>query len=336
MIPLNEVSIYTLLRMAFVWQLLSFAVYLVGLLAIATFFFDNFKSVVLIVKSILEPYFQPQLPQTLVEKFGKWAVITGSTDGIGREYAKELAKQGINVVFISRTKEKLIAVTEEIENEFKVKTKWIVADFSKGREVYTHIERELSGIPVGILVNNVGKMYDYPDELSNIPEDTIWDLININVAAVTIMSRMLIPELKKQKRGAIVNISSGSELQPIPYMAVYAATKRYVRCFSQAIERELAEHNITVQCVTPLFLVTKMNQYSDTVMKGGFLIPDVKSFTRSAVFTLGKSAETTGYWTHGLQYFFMKLSPEWLRIRIAHVMTRQLRREYLRTHAKKV
>lgn len=144
-------------------------------------------------------------------------------------------------------------------------------------------------------------MYDYPDELSKIPEHTIWDLININVAAVTIMSRMLIPELKKQKRGAIVNISSGSELQPIPYMAVYAATKRYVRCFSQAIERELAEHNITVQCVTPLFLVTKMNQYSDTVMKGGFLIPDVKSFTRSAVFTLGKSAETTGYWTHGLQ-----------------------------------
>lgn len=73
MIPLDEVSIYTLLRMAFVWQLLSFGVYLVGLLAIAIFFFDNFKSVVLIVKAILEPYFQPQLPQTLLEKFGKWA-----------------------------------------------------------------------------------------------------------------------------------------------------------------------------------------------------------------------------------------------------------------------
>lgn len=73
MIPLNEVSVYTLLRMVFVWQLLSFAVYLVGLLTITTFFFDNFKSVVLIIKAILEPYFQPQLPQTLVEKFGKWA-----------------------------------------------------------------------------------------------------------------------------------------------------------------------------------------------------------------------------------------------------------------------
>ncbi|XP_049304502.1 inactive hydroxysteroid dehydrogenase-like protein 1 isoform X2 [Bactrocera dorsalis] len=322
--------------MAFVWQLLSFGVYLVGLLAIAAFFFDNFKSVVSIIKAILEPYFQPQLPQTLVEKFGKWAVITGSTDGIGREYAKELAKQGINVVLISRTKEKLIAVAEEIENEYKVKTKWIVADFAKGREVYAHIERELSGIPVGILVNNVGKMYDYPDELSNISEDTIWDMININVAAVTIMTRMLIPELKKQKRGAIVNLSSGSELQPMPNMAVYVATKRYVRCFSQAIERELAEHNITVQIVTPLFVVTKMNQYSDTVMKGGFLRPDVKSYTRFAVFTLGKSAETTGYWQHGLQYFFMKLSPEWLRIRIAHVMTRHFRREYLKNHGKKV
>ncbi|XP_037960400.1 hydroxysteroid dehydrogenase-like protein 1 [Teleopsis dalmanni] len=329
-----EVSIFTLLKMAFIWQLISYFIYLIGFLAITAFLFDNFKSTVMIVKSLLEPYFQPQLPQTLTEKFGKWAVITGATDGIGKEYAKELAKQGVNVVLISRTKEKLVAVANEIESEFKVKTKWIAADFSKGREIYTHIEQELSGIPIGILVNNVGKMYDFPDELDNIPEDTLWDMININVAAVTMMSRMIIPYMKKQKKGAIVNISSGSELQPIPLMAVYAATKRYVKCLTQAMERELAEYNITVQCVTPLFLVTKMNQYSNTVMKGGFLIPNVKSFTRSAVFTLGKTIETTGYWTHGLQYFVMKLAPEWMRIRIGHQMTRSLRDEYLTTQHK--
>lgn len=108
------------------------------------------------------------------------SVITGATDGIGKEYAKELAKQGVNVVLISRTKEKLIAVSNEIgklnlkkeiivilttitkkklirfllfsiEAEFKVKTKWIAADFSKGKEIYKHIEQELAGIPVGIL-----------------------------------------------------------------------------------------------------------------------------------------------------------------------------------------
>ncbi|TMW54889.1 hypothetical protein DOY81_000122 [Sarcophaga bullata] len=320
--------------MACICQIFSVGIYFVGLATVALFLFDNFKSVITILKSILEPYFQPQLPQTLVDKYGKWAVITGATDGIGKEYAKELAKQGVNVVLISRTKAKLIAISNEIETDYKVKTKWIAVDFSKGREVYKHIEQELAGIPVGILVNNVGKMYDYPDELENISEDILWDLININIGAVTLMSRMLIPQMKKQGKGAIINLSSGSELQPIPLMAVYAATKRYIRSFSLAIERELAEYHIDVQCVTPLFVVTKMNQYSETVMKGNILIPHVQSYTRSLVFTLGKTIETTGYWSHGLQYFVMKLSPEWLRTRISHRMCRQLRDEYFRTNDK--
>ncbi|XP_023301046.2 hydroxysteroid dehydrogenase-like protein 1 isoform X1 [Lucilia cuprina] len=317
-----------LFSMACICQLFSLGIYFIGLAAVALFLFDNFKSLISIIKSVLEPYFQPHLPQNLLDKYGKWAVITGATDGIGKEYAKELAKQGVNVVLVSRTKEKLIAVSNEIEAEYKVKTKWIAADFSKGREIYQHIENELAGIPVGILVNNVGKMYDYPDELEKIPEDVLWDLININVGAVTMMTRMLIPQMKKQGKGAIVNLSSGSELQPLPYMAVYAATKRYIRSFSLAIERELAEYNIDVQCVTPLFVVTKMNQYSNTVMKGNIFIPNVQAYTRSLVFTLGKTIETTGYWSHGLQYLIIKLSPEWLRTRISHRMSSKLRTEY--------
>lgn len=71
--PALELSIYTLLRMAFIWQLISVAIYLVGTLAIAAYLYDNFKSLICIIKALLEPYFQPQLPQTLLDKFGKWA-----------------------------------------------------------------------------------------------------------------------------------------------------------------------------------------------------------------------------------------------------------------------
>lgn len=68
-------------------------------------------------------------------------------------------------------------------------------------------------------------MYDYPEELSKVPEQRLWDLINVNMAACTMMSHMIIPQMKKAGKGAIVNISSGSELQPLPLMAVYAASK---------------------------------------------------------------------------------------------------------------
>ncbi|KAH8271687.1 hypothetical protein KR044_001185 [Drosophila immigrans] len=327
--PVLEVSIYTLLRMAFIWQLISLFIYLVGTLAIAAFLYDNFKSLIYIIKALLEPYFQPQLPQTLVDKFGKWAVVTGATDGIGKEYARELARQGLNLVLISRTKEKLIAVTNEIESEHKIKTKWIAVDFAKGREVYEQIEKELAGIDVNILVNNVGRMYDHPDTLEAVPEDLIWDILNINIGAVTMLTRKIVPHMKAARKGAIVNIGSGSELQPMPNMAVYAASKKYVTYFTQALEQELAEFNVTVQLVIPMFVTTKMNEYSDSVMQGGFLIPNPYSFARSAVFTLGKTNTTTGFWTHGLQYFFMKMAPQHLRMLIGHQLARRLRLEGL-------
>jgi len=71
--PVLEVSIYTLLKMAFIWQLISAAIYLVGLLTIGVYLYDNLKSLVSIIKAVLEPYFQPHLPRTLVDKFGQWA-----------------------------------------------------------------------------------------------------------------------------------------------------------------------------------------------------------------------------------------------------------------------
>lgn len=156
-------------------------------------------------------------------------------------------------------------------------------------------------------VNNVGRMYDYPDTVDRVPEDIIWDVLTINIGAVTMLTRKIVPQMKRARRGAIVNIGSGSELQPTPYISVYAATKKYITYFTQALEQELAEHNVTVQLVKPMFVTTKMNEYSDTVMQGGFLIPNARSYARSAVFTLGKTSETNGFWTHGLQVSEIKI-----------------------------
>lgn len=75
------------------------------------------------------------------------------------------------------------------------------------------------------LVNNVGKQYEYPMYLGEVPERDLWDIININVGAVTLLCRLFVEEMKKKGRGAIVNVSSGSEIQPLPLMTVYAASK---------------------------------------------------------------------------------------------------------------
>lgn len=81
-------------------------------------------------------------------------------------------------------------------------------------------------------MNNVGRNYDFPDRLDKISENLIWNVINVNIGAVTSMCRLCIPMMKANGRGIIVNVSSGSELQPMPYMAVYGSTKTYVKNFT--------------------------------------------------------------------------------------------------------
>lgn len=111
-------------------------------------------------------------------------------------------------------------------------------------------------------VNNVGKQYTYPMYVGEVPEDEMWDIINVNVGAATSMTRMVISGMQKRRMGAIVNVSSGSEMQPLPLMTIYAATKVYLKSFSDALRIEYKKFGITVQHLTPLFVNTKMNAFS--------------------------------------------------------------------------
>lgn len=74
-------------------------------------------------------------------------------------------------------------------------------------------------------MNNVGQMYEHPEELAKVPEDVIWSMILTNIASVTMMTRLIVNDMKQRQKGIIVNVSSGTALQPAPLAAVYAASK---------------------------------------------------------------------------------------------------------------
>lgn len=151
--------------------------------------------------------------------------IKGSTSGIGKAYAEELAKRRVNIILISRNKEKLEAVSRSISETYKVETDFIVADFSKGREPYAAIKKALKDREIGILVNNVGMFYPYPDYFTNVSEDVLWDMININIASANMMTHIVLPGMVEKKKGAIVNVSSASCCQPTPMLTIYGASK---------------------------------------------------------------------------------------------------------------
>lgn len=151
--------------------------------------------------------------------------FAGGTSGIGKYYAKELASRKVNIILISRNQEKLEALAREIADTYKVETAIIVVDFNKGSEVYPALKKALEDKEIGILVNNVGVFYTHPDYFTNLTSDKIWELINVNIGAANMMVHMVLPGMVQRKKGAIVNISSLSCLQPTPLITAYSASK---------------------------------------------------------------------------------------------------------------
>ncbi|NXC53323.1 HSDL1 protein, partial [Aleadryas rufinucha] len=270
----------------------------------------------------------------LVKKYGKWAVVTGGTDGIGKAYAEELAKRGVNIILVSRNKEKLEAVSRSISETYQVETDFIVADFCKGRELYPAIKEALKDREIGILVNNVGIFYAYTDYFTNLSEDMLWDLIHVNIASATMMTHIVLPGMVKKKKGAIVNLSSAICCQPSPMLTVYGAAKSYLDYFSRALHYEYASKGIFVQSLIPFIITTNMVAFSSTVSKASILFPTAEEYASHAVSTLGLSIRTTGYWKHAIQVLLGECLPEWMWAWFTLYLSRTLRKQALAAKAK--
>ncbi|XP_058122526.1 inactive hydroxysteroid dehydrogenase-like protein 1 [Anopheles ziemanni] len=285
----------------------------VGLYTSVFWLYENLRAPVLLILLSLKNLVQGR---KLSERYGKWAVITGASDGIGKGYANYLAKKGMPVVLVARNESKLKQVADEIKSKHGVETKIVVADFSHGQEIYAHLEKSLLPLDIGILVNNVGVSHGTPKPVYALSKQQLWDLINVNVASTTLLCNILAPAMKQRGRGLIVNISSMSAVCPMPYLTAYSATKAYVTSFSVALREELKPFNVEVQTVQPGFVHTNMTDFIASGMRdkiySRFLL-GVDGFLSYAGCTLGKLDRTTGHWSHGLQTAFLYLFPEFLR-----------------------
>ena len=160
-------------------------------------------------------------------------VVTGCSKGIGLCYAQELAKKGMNLVLIARKAELLNKIAEELRNQYDIQVEVIIADFGKGSNIYSSIEEKLIGKDIGILVNNVGVATDGIRYFHEATEDSLWNMINVNIGSMTLMCKMILPKMEERKRGAVINVASVASFVPNPFMTMYAATKAYVNFLSR-------------------------------------------------------------------------------------------------------
>ena len=167
----------------------------------------------------------------LRRRYGAWAVVTGATDGISRAIAFRFVAAGLGLILIGRNSEKLAAVAAEIKAKHpKVpEVRTFVLDFAtEGLAAGVEALKEaIRGLDVGVLVNNAGLSYPYARYFHEVDEELMRSLIRVNVEGVTRVTHAVLPGMVERKRGAIVNIGSGSAsvVPSDPMYSVYAATK---------------------------------------------------------------------------------------------------------------
>lgn len=113
---------------------------------------------------------------------------------------------------------------------------------------------------VGVLVNNAGTSYDHPEVFTSVTEDTIARILQLNVAGVTGVARAVLPGMMERRKGIVINISSTAAAIPSPYLSVYSASKAYVDKLSADLAAEAGPRGVTVQCVLPGPVATKMSK----------------------------------------------------------------------------
>jgi short-subunit dehydrogenase len=191
----------------------------------------------------------------------KIAIITGASSGIGLATARLLAEKGAKLALVSRSKEKLEKLSREIPNSLAVP-----ADMTKITEIKNMIEQTQEHFgKIDILINCAGQGYDAPMEKTNI--NTFHCIFDLDVVGPLVAMQQVIPIMRKQGGGTIINISSGTALMHLPNMSAYSSLKRALADISLTAREELKKDNITVSVMYPFMTLTdfEKNTIKDSV-----------------------------------------------------------------------
>ena len=180
----------------------------------------------------------------------KTALITGASSGIGKTFAETLAAKGANVVLVARSGDTLRKLASEIKKQSKVKAEVVVADLSDPKapsKVFATVSRK--GYQVDVLINNAG--FGTHGLFHTLSAEREHEEVMLNAAAVVLLTHLFVPTMIKKKEGIIVNVASMAAFQPVPYSAVYGATKAFVLSFSEALWAEYRKQGLRILALCP-------------------------------------------------------------------------------------
>ncbi len=190
------------------------------------------------------------MSRTTPARTRKTALITGASMGIGLELARQFASHGHDVFLVARHKDTLDAVAARLESESGMSAQVLVADLADRTAPQALFDEITSrGSQIDFLVNNAG--FGIGGKYSETDGSSELDIIQVNIAALTHLTKLFLPQMLARGNGRIMQVASIAAFQPGPMMAVYYASKAYVLSFSQALSEELRDSGVTVTALCP-------------------------------------------------------------------------------------
>src|SRR5260221_92838 len=190
------------------------------------------------------------MPKMSENCFGKWALITGASAGIGVALAEELAAGGTKLVLTARRKDRLEELARRLTAAYNVTIEVFPADLADSNapdKIFAFTKEK--GIEVDLLINNAG--FGQYGEFPSIEKQRLLDMVQVNCHAVVHLTRLYLPEMVLRGRGDVLILASTASFQAVPYISTYSATKAFDLLFAEGLAEEMKPHGIRVCALCP-------------------------------------------------------------------------------------
>src|SRR5271154_6427098 len=177
------------------------------------------------------------------EKYGEWALVTGASAGIGLEFARALAREGMSIVLAARREDRLNLIAAELKEKHRVNTRVVAVDLAAA-DGADRLADAVADLEIAVLVNNAG--FGYAGRFDKLATDRLRSMVVVNCVVPVVLTSRILPGMVKRGRGAVIIVGSVAGRQPLPLHAVCSATKGFDQLFGEGLGGELRGTGIDV------------------------------------------------------------------------------------------
>lgn len=247
-----------------------------------------------------------------------YTIITGASTGLGKELAIECAQRKMNLILVSLPDEKLEQLSKTLSSTYQVRVSFFETDLTKRDSLEELVDQLNQNFAINMLINNAG--IGGTSQLIDASVDYLDNIIQLNIRATTLLTRLLLPELHKHPASYILNVSSLAAFSPVPFKTIYPASKAFIYHFTRGLKAELQDSNIKVSVLNPGPILTntdvseRINGQSSYI-KLSIMHPSQIAQIAIKKLLCGKAVIIPGFMNR-LNAFVIRIVPENFRINV--------------------